>query len=101
MKISDICEKLVQVHRSVQRDSGYDDAESVTASTCPLKDLKGFDSLLIPQLIRRVARELACPLKKGERVRNFYVDGRKKLSISEIAERFPDELTKGAKEVAA
>lgn len=101
MKHSNICEKLVQLHRSVQRDSGFDDAESVTPSTCPLKDLKGFDSLLIPQLIRRAARELGCPLKKGERVRNLYVDGRKKLSISEIAERFRDKYTKDAKEVAA
>jgi hypothetical protein len=66
-----------------------------------LKDLKGFDSLLIPQLIRRVARELGCPLKKGERVRNLYIDGRKELSISEVAERYREKLTQVAKEVAA
>jgi hypothetical protein len=46
------------------------------------------------------ARELGCPLRKGERVHNLYVDGRKKLTISVIAERFRDKFTKGANEVA-
>jgi hypothetical protein len=48
-----------------------------------------------------VARELGCPLKKGERVRNLYIDGRKELSISEVAERYREKLTQVAKEVAA
>jgi hypothetical protein len=64
MKLSDIRQKLIQVHQSVQRDSGYDDAESVTASTCPLNDLKGFDSLLIPQLIREWRANSAVHSKK-------------------------------------
>jgi hypothetical protein len=100
MDISDVARELIALHRSVQRDGGYDDADTVGDSTCPLKDLKGFDSMLVPQLIRRLAKKLGCPLQKGVRVRNIYVDGRRKLSISEIATGFRDKYMKQAKEVA-
>jgi hypothetical protein len=62
--------------------------------------LKGFDSLLIPSIVRRLARELGYSLPKGTRVRNIYcaADGRKKLTIREIAQRFvatyPPEASK-------
>ena len=102
MDKSEISTKLIQAHKGVQRDGGYDDADTVADSTCPLTDLKGFDSMLIPQLIRKVARDLGHPFKKGERVRkNVYVDGRRKLSISEIAVRLQALLAKNTKEVAA
>lgn len=100
MKLADITGKLIEIHSSVQQDGGFDDVNSVKESTCPLSDLKGFDSMLIPQLVRRLARELGCPLEKGERTQNLYVEGRRKLSISEIAKKFRDKFTKSAKEVA-
>ncbi|HVX14917.1 MAG TPA: hypothetical protein VHC22_27250 [Pirellulales bacterium] len=100
MNLADISKKLIEIHRSVQRDSGYEDAGTVKESTCPLKDLKGFDSMLIPPMIRRLAKELGCPLKKGDRVLNIYVDGRRKLAISEIAKKFRDRFVKTVKEVA-
>jgi hypothetical protein len=90
MELSDVIAKLVEIHQHDQRESGQDDADKVTLSCCPLIDLKGFDSLLIPAIIRRLARELGHPLPKGTRVKNIYCapDGRKKLTIREIAERF-------------
>jgi hypothetical protein len=90
MELSDVIAKLVEIHQHDQRESGQDDANKVTLSCCPLIDLKGFDSLLIPAIIRRLARELGHPLPKGTRVKNIYCapDGSKKLTIREIAERF-------------
>ena len=90
MELPDVVAKLVEIHRHDQHESGQDDADRVTPSCCPLTDLKGFDSLLIPPIIRRLARELGYPLPKGTRVKNIYCapDGRKKLTIREIAIRF-------------
>jgi hypothetical protein len=90
MELPDVVAKLMEIHHHDQRESGQDDANKVTPSCCPLTDLKGFDSLLIPSIIRRLARELGHPLPKGTRVKNIYCapDGRKKLTIREIAKRF-------------
>jgi hypothetical protein len=90
MELPDVIAKLVEIHQHDQWESGQDDADKVTPSCCPLIDLKGFDSLLIPPIIRRLARELGHPLPKGSRVKNIYCspDGRKKLTIREIATRF-------------
>ena len=90
MELPDVVDKLLEIHRHDQHESGQDDADKVTPSCCPLSDLKGFDSLLIPPIIRRLAQELGHLLPKGTRVKNIYCapDGRKKLTIREIAERF-------------
>ncbi len=90
MELTDVVAKLVEIHQHDQHESGQDDTDKVTPSCCPLSDLKGFDSLLIPSIIRRMARELGHPLPKGTRVKNIYCapDGRKKLTIREIAIRF-------------
>ena len=100
MELPDVVDKLVEIHQHDQHESGQDDAHKVTPSCCPLKDLKGFDSLLIPSIVRRLARELGYSLPKGTRVRNIYcaADGSKKLTIREIAQRFvatyPPEASK-------
>jgi len=90
MELPEVVAKLVEIHQHDQQESGKDDADKVTPSCCPLTDLKGFDSLLIPSTIRRLAREFGHPLPKGTRVKNIYCgpDGRKKLTIREIAQRF-------------
>ena len=51
----------------------------------------GFDSDFIPEIVRRVARELGCPLPKGTRVRNIYVDKGRKLTIGEIARKMVEK----------
>ena len=85
--------KLIEIHREYQNDSGADDADRVTADSRPLADLKGFDSDFIPEIVRRVARELDCPLKKGARVKNIYVDKGRKLTIREIARKLVEKYS--------
>ena len=63
-----------------------------------MADLKGFESDFIPEIVRRVARELGCPLPKGTRVKNIYVEKGRKLSIREIARKFIEKYApKGCK----
>jgi hypothetical protein len=91
METDDVIRKLIEVHKEYQRDSGADDADRVTADARPLADLKGFESDFIPEIVRRVARELDCPLPKGTRVRNIYVEKGRKLTIREIARKLVEK----------
>src|SRR5947209_9441919 len=87
MDTDDVIEKLIEVHKEYQEDGGADDADRVTATARPLADLKGFESDFIPEIVRRVARELDCPLPKGTRVKNIYVAKGRKLTIRELARK--------------
>ena len=80
---------LVQLHQTIQAKGGHDPG-AVQASTCPLRDLPGFDSLLVPVIFRRLARALEITLPADYRVPNIYVgpDGRQRRTISEIAADF-------------
>ena len=71
MEISTVIAKLIEIHRQYQRDGGYSDADKVSPTICPLKDLQGFDSDFIPEIVRRLARELGHPLPPGKRVKTF------------------------------
>ena len=90
MDHAQVVNKLIEMHRAAETDGGFDDAGQVSAAICPLSGLQGFDSPLIPQFVRQLARELGHPLPKGTRVKNIYVskDGRTKLSIDGVARRF-------------
>jgi hypothetical protein len=89
MNASAVAAALLKVHRDIQDDCGYDPA-AVTPDCRPLDDLPGFDSLLIPGAVRTLARELGSPLPKGTKIKNIYVsdDGKRKLTIKEIADAF-------------
>jgi hypothetical protein len=63
---------LIQLHQTIQSKGGYD-PKAVQTSTCPLKDLPGFDSLLVPVVFRRLARALEITLPTNYRVPNIYV----------------------------
>jgi hypothetical protein len=90
--------KLIEIHREYQKDSGFDDADRVTADVRPLADLKGFESDFIPEIVRRVARELGCPLPKGTRIKNIYVEKGRKLTIRETARKLVEKYApKGCK----
>lgn len=80
---------LKKHHREIELDDGKD-PNCVTDDVEPLDGLGGFDSLLIPNVIRRVAKDLGIPLAKGVRLRNPYVgpDGKKRLSLRNVAKRF-------------
>ncbi|HEV3143077.1 MAG TPA: hypothetical protein VGZ47_04250 [Gemmataceae bacterium] len=85
MEKKDVITKLIEIHKQYQKDGGFDDADRVTKDTRPLADLKDFESDFIPEIVRRVARELNCPFPKGTRVKNVYVEKGRKLTIAEIA----------------
>jgi hypothetical protein len=89
MHQDDVVRQLIEIHRAAEADGGFD-PDRVTPSACPLTGLKGFDSQLIPQFVRQLARELGHPLPKGTKVKNIYVskDGKRKLTIDEVAHRF-------------
>jgi hypothetical protein len=89
MDNADVVQTLIQMHRDAEADGGYD-PDRVTPTACPLTGLKGFDSQLIPQFVRQLARALGHPLPKGTRVKNIYVskDGKSKLTIDEVGRRF-------------
>jgi hypothetical protein len=91
MEPADVIEKLIEIHREYQEASGADDADRVTADARPLADLEGFDSDFIPEIIRRAARELDCPLPTGTRVKNIYVEKGRKLTIREIARKLVEK----------
>ena len=88
MSIDDVTTKLIEIHRQYQIDGGFADADKVTRKCKPLADLEGFESDFIPEIVRRLARELGQPLAKGTRVTNIYVEKGTKLSITEVARKF-------------
>jgi hypothetical protein len=98
MDIETVVAKLSEILRDYQ-DVGQDrGTEHITPDTKPLADIKGFDSHFIPEIVRRLARELGHPFPKGTRVRNILVERGRKLSVREIAGKFIDKhAPKGCK----
>jgi hypothetical protein len=81
-------EQLKKIHREIEVDAGKDPAV-VKDDVLPLDGLGGFDSVLIPNVIRRLAREMKVTLPKGVRLRNPYIDSnKKKLTLRAVAKRF-------------
>ena len=89
MDVTKIAVELTAVHQEIQKDLGHDSSQ-VSRSSCPLTGLQGFGSPLIPNALRMLAQRLGISLPRGTRFGNLYVsqDGKKKLTIDEIAERF-------------
>jgi len=89
---------LIEIHKRVQARLN-DAGAKVTSSTCPLSDLKGFESVMIPTIVFEVADHLGIDISEDTKIKNIYVskDGRQRLTIGEIAGRFCDVF---AKEVA-
>ena len=86
-----VAEKLAEILRDYQEPGQTPASEPITQDTKPLADIKGFDSHFIPEIVRRLASELGCPLKKGVRVRNIFVERGRKLSVREITRKFIDK----------
>lgn len=81
--------RLKELHREIEADAGKD-PDLVTDDVEPLDGLVGFDSPLIPNVIRSLARTMGITLGKGVRLRNPYVgpDGKQKRTLREVAKRF-------------
>lgn len=88
--VATVATKLVAIHKEYQEQGGFGDAAKITASSRPLGGLEGFESDLIPEIVRRLARELGHPLGQSVRVKNIYAEKGEKLSISNISQRFFD-----------
>ena len=56
-----VLENLKSLHREIETDDGKD-ANAVGDDVFPLDGLSGFDSLLIPNVIRGLAKALGLPL---------------------------------------
>ena len=84
-----VLQHLKRLHREIETDDGYD-PNAVRDDVFPLDGLSGFDSLLIPNVIRRLAKAVGLSLPKGVRLRNPYVgsDGKTKLRLRDVARRF-------------
>lgn len=80
---------LKGLHREIETDAGKD-PDLVGDDVLPLDGLGGFDSTLIPNVIRGLARSMGVTLAKGVRLRNPYVaaDGKTKLTLRGVAKRF-------------
>lgn len=83
-----VFEQLQKLHQEIESDAGKDPA-AVKDDVFPLDELSGFDSVLIPNVIRGLAKAVGITLEKGVRLRNPYVDStKKKLRLRAVAKRF-------------
>lgn len=99
MNQESVLRQLKLLHRDVEIDCGKD-PDLVTDEVQPLDGLGGFDSPLIPTVIRQLAKAVGLVLPKGTRLLNPYVseDGREKLPLREVAKRFCELYGKEAKQ---
>ena len=93
-----VLEHLKRLHREIEADDG-NDPNAVGDDVFPLDGLSGFDSPLIPNVIRGLAKAVGPPLPKGVRLRNPYVgsDGKTQLTLRDVAKRFCELYGKGDK----
>ena len=83
-----VLEQLKKLHQEIESDAGKD-PDAVKDDVFPLDELGGFDSVLIPNVIRGLAKAMNVVLEKGVRLRNPYIDpSKKKLRLRAIAKRF-------------
>ncbi|MXZ72681.1 MAG: hypothetical protein F4Z04_14435 [Acidobacteria bacterium] len=84
-----VLEHLKRLHREIEVDDG-NDPNAVRDDIFPLDDLSGFDSPLIPNVIRGLAKAVGLSLPKGVRLRNPYVGSGvgTRLTLRDVAKRF-------------
>jgi|SRR4051794_7655623 hypothetical protein len=80
--------KLKEIHRDLEKDAGKN-PDLVTDDVYPLDGLEGFDSPLIPNVIRELAKAMGNPIAKGTRLKNPYVSKEgTKIPLRDVAKRF-------------
>ena len=91
--IDDIQQKLISAIQSVQRDSGLPEP-TLTGSSCPTKELDGFDSPLWIVVIGVVALDLGVAIPSDV---NIFIDddGKRQLTIKESAARIYNRVPQG------
>lgn len=93
-----VLQRLKELHRGIEVDAGKD-PNLVADDVHPLDTLCGFDSPLIPNVIRGLAKDLGVTLAKGARLRSPYVgpDRKQKLTLRGVAKRFCELYGKDGK----
>lgn len=96
--MTNVTQKLCDILSEYQ-DEGEAKRKPVNGDTCPLDDMMGFESDFIPEVVRRLAREVfGEPLPKGTRVKNIFVNKGKKLTVNDIGNKFEETYpSKGVK----
>lgn len=94
MTQKEVEDALIKVHKDIQVKL-VGNATGVALDACPLGGLPMFDSQVVPTAIYMVATELGVRIP-DQMVENFYVseNGKKKLTIREIAQRLFGVFTK-------
>jgi len=97
MDFENVTTKLSEILADYQ-DPAQDPADRIDPDIKPLGGIKGFDSHFIPEVVRRLARELGDPIPKGTKIRNIFVERGKKSTVREIAGKFVEKYSrKGSK----
>lgn len=99
MSINKTIAELSGILKECQRMLGHDDADRITPKTCPMGGLKGFQSDIVPTIVRRLARKLGQPLPEDVNIVNIFIspDSKERLTIKEAAKRFLEQYgPKGA-----
>lgn len=83
MDQKDIEAKLIELLRTIQSESGYEEVP-IDGSTVPFADLEGFDSKVGPYCIGLLQKATGITVPDGK---NIFVakDGRRRLSVSQAA----------------
>jgi acyl carrier protein len=83
MSPEDVKVKLIEVLQEIQSDSGYEETP-ISGITCPMTDLKGFDSLLGVEAINMLADKLDVEIPSSH-VHKICLsqDGKRWLTIDE------------------
>jgi len=88
MDRNEILRRLIETVAEVQELSGCAALE-VNATTCPINDLDGFDSLRAVETTVLLAAKLNCEFKTGKGDVNVFIskDGRRALRVEEAVDR--------------
>ena len=75
--------KLIEVIEGIQTASGVPPV-ALTGSTCPLKDLQGFDSKIWPVAVSLLAQATGLTIPNEKNI-FLSADGKERLTIDQIA----------------
>jgi hypothetical protein len=95
MNTKPIVVELVAILKEVQLLLGHEDADKITPSTCPHGGMKGFQSDIVPTIVRRLASRLGQPLPEDTDIVNIFTsdDKTEKLTIEGAAKRFHEKYS--------
>lgn len=92
MNVETVLSQLIAILKDCQALLGHDDGDKITRKTRPHGGLKGFQSDIVPPIVRKLARKLGKPLPEDTDIINIFAssDKKEKLTVEEAARRFLD-----------